>query len=58
MRWSFLLWLISNKAMECIREVSYVSAIFEKSDEQGGEDCLSNSRFSNLLIPGTFAGIS
>ena len=35
-----------------------VSAIFRKDDEQGGEDCLSVCRFSNLLIPGTFAGIS
>ena len=35
-----------------------VSAISEKGDEQGGEDCLSSSRFSNLCIPGTFAGIS
>ena len=35
-----------------------VSVIFEKGDEQGGEDCLSSSRFSNLCIPGTFAGIS
>ncbi len=35
-----------------------VSAIFEKGDEQGGEDCLSSSRFSNLWLPGTFAGIS
>ncbi len=35
-----------------------VSAIFEKNDEQGGEDCLNSSRISNLWPPETFAGIS